>query len=124
VEKDVMEELEKHTWKTSRNVRRLPTAKVTSQGEGPWLLAPPPLGPRWGATPPHPTPTISRVNASICGAWLTWFSKAGESKTRLLGFSNKMRVLSSFQNHMGELHKHRKGAQLLGSFKKITNTII
>ena len=32
VEKDVMEELEKHAWKMSRNARRLLTARVTSQG--------------------------------------------------------------------------------------------
>lgn len=30
----------------------------------------------------------------------------------------KMRVLSSSQNHTGELQKHRKRARLLGSFKK------
>lgn len=39
--KDVKEELEKHTfWKRSRNARRLPTARVMSQGEPDRVSAP------------------------------------------------------------------------------------
>lgn len=72
-------------------------------------LQPPPLS----TSPPSP----EWVLPPICWAWLTWFSEAGESETRLLGFSNRIRVLSPFQTYTGELFKHRMGVNYCAALK-------
>lgn len=117
--KDLMKELKNPNWKVSKNARRLPQ----QQGWCPRnrLMGSPAAG---TATTGHQMGCCSHpchhqseffLLSSDLAHMVLW---AGESKTRLLGFNNRIRVPSPFQTPTGEHLKHRKGAQLLGSFKK------